>query len=154
MKKDNNSHGSRSCDCCLAAGAEGCLDQGCPDCAAYRSGIRKVMAFISRHEPTAEQRTLAAQAGYLLEHVGDIDAFKGDIEGVTKGGYTAAAVVHPYLALRIAGWMPVGVFRNVQRPLADGRPTFLCDGLFIMNIYPDPMDAVLTAEVQEVVLPA
>ena len=54
------------------------------------------MNFISRHAPNADQIQLAADRGFDLVHVGDVDAFDADAVGAvfTDHPGTAFAVVN------------------------------------------------------------
>lgn len=84
-------------------------------------------AFISRHEPTAEQKKKAEEAGIELISAGDRDAFGSD--PFERSGMPAdikgIVCVHPGLALSaFCGGYPVGVFENVSRPGPDGKAQF------------------------------
>ena len=92
----------------------------------------KTMNFISRHVPTPDQVRLAADKGFDLVHVGDVDAFDTDaiLEKFNDCEGTAFAVVHPALALDLASLadpdMPItiGVFQNANRAPEGERPQF------------------------------
>ena len=107
-------------------------ERGHCDFTAVPVEYRSPMLFISRHEPTDKQRELAGDAGYILRHVGDFDAFAGVEElkafleengGVSEG--TAVACVHPSLALKASALgYSVGVFRNANRAPEGEPPQF------------------------------
>ena len=62
----------------------------------------KKFAFISRHEPTAEQIKLAQLNGIELTHIGDADAFTVSACFVDNAGsFDGVVVVHPAAALRL-----------------------------------------------------
>jgi len=83
--------------------------------------VKLNMAFISRHTPTQEQMTMAEEEGFILHHIGDVDAFRVEPEFVhlksdDKGiEFEAVAVVHPAAALRLFTHFIVGVFENANR---------------------------------------
>jgi len=96
--------------------------------------MKKKIWFVSRHEPTEEQRALVPN--FDLVKVDDIDGFdykavhklmeKADAEGVEH-----FAVVNAALALNIISWYAgepqyttVVVFENASRPAEGGKPTF------------------------------
>jgi hypothetical protein len=115
----------------------------------------KKFLFISRHEPTARQHELAAEKGIKLVHVGDVDAFEGDVyqlfpkwdgpNGWQIGDDVHAAyqkwvaeekahgviVVHPALALRLIPGFMVGVFENANRSAPGEPPKFEAKALHI-----------------------
>ena len=85
------------------------------------------MAFISRHEPSSDQLALAADMGYELVHIGDVDGFNTSIEDIHEKlisviGETKAdlcetyCVVHAGLAAFLS-WQgySVAVFENKIR---------------------------------------
>ena len=83
-------------------------------------------AFISRHQPTAEQHALAAERGDTLTHIGDADAFTVSAGFVHHHGpFEGVVVVHPAAALRLArdGFV-VGVFENANRAPVGEPPQF------------------------------
>ncbi len=87
--------------------------------------VRK-FAFVSRHEPTQQQRSLAAQQGALLVEVGDMDAFEITSAMVDeKGVFDGVVVVHPSAALRLAPDFVVGVFKNANRAPVGDKPQFV-----------------------------
>lgn len=91
----------------------------------------KKMAFISRHEPTETQFSLAKKAGFELIPVGDIDAFTGDI----PNEYDAICVVNPALALRaLKFYNVVGVFENELRAKEGEKPTFSARALHLFKV--------------------
>ena len=95
--------------------------------------MKSKMLFISRHEATASQVTLAAKAGYQLVAVGDLDAFAGNLKDriydlTREHGADAVACVHALIAMSALGlsrainsscWfaesIAVGVFENTRR---------------------------------------
>lgn len=82
-------------------------------------------AFISRHEPTASQHTLAAEQGHTLTHVGDADAFTVGTSFVyDHGEFEGVVVVHPAAAMRLAPQFVVGVFENANRAPVGEPPKF------------------------------
>lgn len=99
-----------------------------------------IVAFISRHAPTARQIELADEAGIELVHVGDADGFTVDpldiiqrvqeklpfrlAEGRIEGMLGGVVVVHAAAALRLTEWWPVGVFENGNRAAEGEPPTF------------------------------
>lgn len=96
-----------------------------------------VFAFVSRHEPTPEQRQLALQQGIELDYVGDRDAFtvvREDIQ--SHGNYEGVCVVHPAAALRLAPFYLVGIFKNGDRPGPDGKPSFKAESLHVYDLRP------------------
>lgn len=108
------------------------------------------MAFVSRHEPTPEQRALAKKDGYELVHVGDMDAFDHELDNklcklVAEGGYTAVACVHAVIALRVLSFgtgytnprVRVVIFENGQRADAGGKPTFFARAMHVFGQHCD-----------------
>jgi hypothetical protein len=117
----------------------------------------KKFLFVSRHEPTARQHELAAEKGIKLVHVGDVDAFEGDVSHLfpkwdgpdrwTVGDETHAAyekwaaeekvhgviVVHPALALRLIPGLVVGVFENANRAAPGEPPKFEAKALHLWS---------------------
>ncbi len=96
------------------------------------------MAFISRHTPTAEQTALAAEQGFDLIHVGDVDAFApmawGVVDSHPAGPFQAVACVHPWLALKLANQgFAVGVFENANRSPEGEKPQFYAKKLHLME---------------------
>lgn len=99
---------------------------------------KEKMAFISRHTPTPEQVKVAADLGYDLVHVGDRDAFSVTVDGLRAeiahlGYFTAAAIVHPAAAMRLAWSFKVGVFKNENRAPEGQKPEFHCSGLVVWD---------------------
>lgn len=91
-------------------------------------------AFISRHEPTAEQRAMAADCDIELVSIGDRDAFSvtpADIE--QAGDFDGVVVVHPAAAMRLAGQYQIGVFENANRAAPGERPTFTAIALWLYD---------------------
>ena len=92
--------------------------------------------FVSRHEATAEQISLAQKQDIELVQFGDLDAFQvklADIERLlTEGRYRGAIVVHPLLAMKFAMLTSVGIFENGSRPGIDGTPMFFATDLVIL----------------------
>ena len=111
--------------------------------------ILKLAAFISRHAPTGEQVVLAEKAGYVLHHLGDRDAFTGElvtamedtdfavpevVRTADNAAFDAVVVVHPAAALRYqAVGMPVLVFENGSRPAVGGKPEFFAKALWVFG---------------------
>lgn len=92
-------------------------------------------AFISRHEPTAEQHQLADECGIVLEHVGDTDAFTVSAGFVdARGAFEGVVVVHPAAALRLCSQFVVGIFENGTRPGENDKPMFFAKSLHIFDL--------------------
>lgn len=82
-------------------------------------------AFITRHEPTPEQFSLAQELGIELVPVGDMDAFEvtpGMIHDI--GDFEGVVVVHPAAALRLANDFVIGIFENANRAPEGEKPQF------------------------------
>lgn len=99
------------------------------------------MNFISRHVPNADQIQLAADRGFDLVHIGDVDAFDADAVSAAFSDHpgTAFAVVNPALALNLASlaWatdVTIGVFQNAARPVDGGKPTFKATALHVWTV--------------------
>ena len=91
-------------------------------------------AFISRHEPTAEQHALAADRDIELVVVGDRDAFSVTPADIAEAGdFDGVVVVHPAAAMRLAGRYQVGVFENANRAAPGERPTFTAIALWLYD---------------------
>lgn len=90
----------------------------------------KMMAFVTRHSPTDQQRQLAKEQGYDLVWVGDRDAFT--INPLEFEKYDAVAVVHAASAMRLltSGFV-VGIFENANRAPEGEKPTFEAVALHI-----------------------
>ena len=108
----------------------------------------KKFAFISRHVPTQQQISIAAECGIVLDHVGDRDGFAVDPMEF-RSTHDGAVVVHAAAALRLLGtnW-PIGVFDNVNRAAVGELPKFETTRLHVYapigqlvvdSIYPSPM---------------
>lgn len=92
-------------------------------------------AFISRHTMTAQQISLAAEQGITLIHVGDADAFSVSPSFVYEhGAFEGVVVVHPAMALRLAGEFAVGVFENANRAPEGDKPQFEAKSLHIYDM--------------------
>lgn len=96
------------------------------------------MAFISRHVPTPEQITLAAERGFELIHVGDVDAFApmawSIVDGHDAGPFQAVCCVHPWLALQLERQgFSVAVFENGNRAPEGEKPQFYAKALHVME---------------------
>lgn len=92
-------------------------------------------AFISRHEPTAEQIKLAADQDIELVPVGDADAFTVSPSFVDhQGAFEGVVVVHPAAALRLAGSFVVGVFKNANRAPVGEKPQFEAVALHLYDL--------------------
>ena len=85
-------------------------------------------AFISRHEPTAEQHRLAAERGIELVPVGDRDAWQvnaAEFEGLERRGFDGVVSHHPWLVLVAqAAGLRVGVFEKQERLDESEAPEF------------------------------
>jgi len=80
-------------------------------------------AFLSRHQPTAEQIALAAARGIELVPIGDCDAFTVAPSFVdAAGAFSGVVVVHPAAALRLAPTFIIGVFQAAARPAVGEAP--------------------------------
>lgn len=91
-------------------------------------------AFVSRHEPTAEQHALAADRGIKLVVIGDRDAFSVTPDDIAEAGeFDGVVVVHPAAAMRLAGQYQIGVFENANRAAPGERPTFTAIALWLYD---------------------
>lgn len=95
------------------------------------------LAFISRHTPTAEQYELAHKANYLLEAVGDMDAFSpclvDTLKALKNAGYIGVVCVHPLIAMQAREVnLHVGIFKNDNRAPEGEKPTFYATELHIL----------------------
>lgn len=91
-------------------------------------------AFISRHEPSAEQLAMGKAMGICLVHIGDRDAFSvspSDIDDA--GAFAGVVVVHPAAALRLCQEFRVGVFENANRAPEGERPQFVAKKLHLWD---------------------
>jgi hypothetical protein len=92
-------------------------------------------AFISRHEPTTGQFSLAEARGVDLVPVGDADAFTVTPSWVyEQGAFDGVVVVHPAAAMNLAGQFLVGVFENINRAPVGERPLFEAKELHIYDL--------------------
>lgn len=97
-------------------------------------------AFISRHQPTAEQIELAAEQDVILHHIGDADAFTVGNSFVHEAGgrldvtFEGVVVVHPATALRLCSEFLVGVFENANRAAPGQPPQFEAKALHIYDM--------------------
>lgn len=96
---------------------------------------KKKFLFISRHTPTAEQITLAADANIELFHVGDMDAFspslRNDLRKLAKE-YQGVVCVHALIALEAHKMgLAVGVYQNSNRAPEGEKPSFLATALVV-----------------------
>lgn len=96
-----------------------------------------IMAFVSRHAPTARQMELAREAGFELIAVGDVDAAADDLRAAilsAAGGADAVACVHPLIALDALqlGYL-VGVYLNANRAPEGQPPVFEASRLVIQS---------------------
>ena len=91
-------------------------------------------AFISRHNPSKEQFTLANEQGIELVHIGDLDAFSVSIEDIPEH-FEGVIVVHPMMALRLSYYYPIGVFENSIRSSEGDKPQFFASKLVIWRSY-------------------
>ena len=95
----------------------------------------KNFAFISRHEPTAEQHALADGMGISLHSIGDADAFTVTPAFVDQeGAFEGVIVVHPAAAMQLCGRFLVGVFRNENRAPVGAPPKFLATELVVWDM--------------------
>ena len=103
----------------------------------YEKGAVKNFIFISRHEPNADQHTLAGDQGVRLIHVGDVDAFAPDLRAqvadlLAQHDAQGVVAVHPLVALAAtANGAAFGSFRNVNRAPVGAPPQFGTD-LFVV----------------------
>lgn len=73
-------------------------------------------AFISRHEITDRQRSMAAEQDVEIVPIGDADAFEVTPDLVKASGkFDGVVVVHPAAAMRLASEYKIGVFENRLR---------------------------------------
>ena len=94
-----------------------------------------LFAFISRHKPTPEQHTLAAEKEIELRHIGDHDAFTVDFGFVDRAGvFDGVIVVHPAAAMRLANEFVIGVFENASKPGPNDRPVFEAKALHVYDL--------------------
>jgi len=97
--------------------------------------MNKKFAFISRHQPTDEQRVISANEGIDLVAVGDADGFsltQGWVDD--KGAFEGVIVVHPGAALSLAPYFVVGVFENSNRAPEGQAPTFIAKELHLYDL--------------------
>ena len=93
------------------------------------------MLFISRHRPTEAQCRLAAQAGYEIVHVGDVNAFdRGAVRSLLDAhqydDYPCVACVHPLIAMEaLLDNRHVAVFENANRAPEGEKPSFEAVGI-------------------------
>ena len=90
-------------------------------------------AWVSRHEPTPEQKHLAELAEIELVPVGDRDAWGPEpLDGIEVPEYRGVVCVHPLIAVgALKKGLRVGVFENISRPGPGGKPQFSCGRLRI-----------------------
>lgn len=94
-------------------------------------------AFLTRHQPTAEQHQLASEHGVELVPVGDADAFTvgvGFFDGHDDGPFDGVVVVHPSAALRLCSTFLIGVFENANRAAEGEKPSFQAVALHIYDL--------------------
>lgn len=97
-------------------------------------------AFITRHQPTAEQAALAADQGIALHPVGDTDAFTVDNSFVHEAGnrldliFEGVVVVHPAAAMRLCSEFMVGVFENANRAPEGEKSQFAAKALHVFDL--------------------
>ena len=73
-------------------------------------------AFISRHEITDRQQSMAAEQDVEIIPIGDVDAFEVTPDLVKAAGeFDGVVVVHPAAAMRLASTYKIGVFENRLR---------------------------------------
>ena len=92
-------------------------------------------AFVSRHEPTAEQHTIAAEQDIELTWIGDADAFSVSAAFLdAAGAFDGVVVVHPAAALRLCSQFEVGIFENGSRPGENDKPQFFAKSLHLFDL--------------------
>lgn len=97
-------------------------------------------AFITRHQPTAEQVELASEQGITLHPIGDTDAFTISNSFVHEAGnrlnviFEGVIVVHPAAALRLCSEFLIGVFENANRAPEGEKPQFSALALRIYDM--------------------
>lgn len=97
--------------------------------------MKTKFAFISRHEPTAEQFELADKEGIEIIPIGDTDAFTVSPSFVyEKGAFEGVIVVHPAAAMNLASAFLIGVFENSTRPGLDDKPQFFAKSIKIWDL--------------------
>jgi len=98
----------------------------------------KNFAFISRHEPTAEQVAMAAAQGIYLHHIGDCDAFTVTpdfvIDEITPMQFQGVVVVHPAAAMRLCSHFAIGVFKNANRSAPGQPPQFFPKSFHVYDL--------------------
>lgn len=93
----------------------------------------KKLAFISRHNPTPEQISLAQAQGFELIHVGDRDGFTAPVAEFSAD-FDGVVVVHAAAALRyIDANRLVGVFENGNRAPEGAHPSFVAKALHFFS---------------------
>jgi len=93
----------------------------------------KNFAFISRHEPTASQHSIAAQHNIILHPVGDRDGFT--VKSDEFAPYDGVIVAHAAMALRLLTPINyVGIFNNVNRAGIGEPPRFEATELHLYYI--------------------
>jgi hypothetical protein len=112
------------------------LDNYCEPCENIEEGAGMMrFAFISRHQMTEEQASLAQEQGIELIPVGDMDAFSVCVDDVEeKGAFDGVIVVHPAMALALARSFLVGVFENGTRPGEGEKPQFFAKALYVYDL--------------------
>lgn len=94
----------------------------------------KTFAFISRHNPTAEQYQLAKLANINIVPIGDMDAFTVNSSMIMeKGNFDGVIVVHPAMAMRLKNQYAIGIFENGNRANEGEKPQFYAKGLYIFH---------------------
>jgi len=97
--------------------------------------MNKKFAFISRHQPTDEQRAIAANKGIELVVVGDADGFSFTHPWVDdKGDFEGVVVFDPGAALSLAPYFVVGVFENSNRAPEGQPPIFIPKELHLYDL--------------------
>jgi hypothetical protein len=96
------------------------------------------MLFVTRHEPTPEQCAIAADKGFELVHVGDVNAFDPRLLPILKGmlrEHNAEVVccVHPMVAVVAldAGAKAIAIFENSNRAAPGEKPSFAPSALHV-----------------------
>lgn len=92
-------------------------------------------AFISRHIPTNEQATLAAEQGITIFPIGDADVFTVTPGFIyAAGAFEGVIVVHPAAAMRLCSDFIVGVFENANRADPGQPPQFVAKSLHLYDL--------------------
>jgi hypothetical protein len=112
------------------------LDNYCEPCENIEEGAGMMrFAFISRHQMTEEQVSLAQEQGIELIPVGDMDAFMVDAGMIDAiGAFDGVVVAHPAMAMALARTYLIGVFENGSRPGEGEKPQFFAKALYVYDL--------------------